>query len=122
MIASCRPWRAANGYAWPAFCQCDRRTAGFTVLELIAVIVLISLVLSAGVERLLYYEERAEKASMESTLAAVKTGLQVRLAELLLTNHQSAVSELETQNPMRWLIEPPANFGGDYRVPAKSGS
>lgn len=121
MNAGCGPRRAAAGCARFAMDLHDQRAAGFTLIELIVVIVLISIISSAGAERLLYYEERAEKASMESTLAAIKTGLQVRLAELLLTNRQSAAAELEAQNPMHWLAEPPANFCGDYRVPAKSG-
>jgi hypothetical protein len=35
-------------------------------------------------ERLRFYQEIAEKASMEATLRQIKTGLQIRLAELII--------------------------------------
>ena len=98
-----------------------RRREGFTLIELILVICLVSVLAVAAAERFLYYQERAEKAAMESVLAGVKMGLQIRMAEMFMTNQQVKASELESENPMRWLQEPPVTYAGEYATPVKSG-
>ncbi len=96
--------------------------AGWTLIELVIVFLVISLLSVAAIDRFLYYQERAEKVTMEATLAAIKMGLQIRLAELIIANRQMAAAELEQENPMRWLDEPPANYVGEYRAPPKAGN
>src|SRR5471030_546096 len=86
----------------------SRYAAGFTMIELILVIVLVSVLAVTAIDRLFYYQERAEKAAVEATLAALKMGLRIRLAELTVTNKQNLAAELERENPVRWLDEPPA--------------
>jgi prepilin-type N-terminal cleavage/methylation domain-containing protein len=97
------------------------RNRGFTLIELVVVIVIISVLATVALRRLTVYQELAEKTAMESTLRIIKTGLQIRLAELIIANRQSQAKQLETSNPMRWLVEPPANYGGTYRQPAEGG-
>jgi len=99
-----------------------RKSSGFTLLELIVVICLAGILAAIAVERLLFYQELAEKAAMESVLAGTKMGLQIRMAELIIANNQSRVTELETDNPMRWLQEPPGSYGGEYRAPLHGGN
>ena len=96
--------------------------AGFTLIELILVLLVVCLLSATAIDRYLYYQERAEKLAMEATLAAIKMGLQIRLAELIITNRQTVAAELERENPIRWLDEPPANYAGEYRVPPKAGN
>jgi hypothetical protein len=73
--------------------------------------------------RLAYYHEALERAAMESTPRGIKTGLQVRLAELIIANREGEARELETQDPIRWLDEGrPANYGGAYREPAEAAN
>ena len=98
------------------------KKTGFTLIELILVICIVSVLAVAAAERFLYYQERAEKAAMDATLAAFKMGLQIRLAELIITNRQMAAGDLERDNPLRWLDEPPANYDGEYRASPKPGN
>ena len=58
---------------------------------------------------------------MDSTLRTIKTGLQIRLAELIVTNRQSQAAQLETEDPIRWLDDKPPNYGGSYRTPPDAG-
>jgi prepilin-type N-terminal cleavage/methylation domain-containing protein len=95
--------------------------AGFTLFELVVVISVAGLIAVIAAGRFLYWEERAEKAAMDLMLAEIKLGLQVRLAEMLMTNQQSQAAVLETQNPLRWLENPPANYAGDYAPPVRPG-
>lgn len=96
-------------------------TNGFSLLELVMAIALIGAIAMFALDRLLFYQERTEKIAMESTLALVNMGLQVRLSELIMSNRQMRVAELELENPMRWLDPPPSNYAGEYVVPAKRG-
>jgi prepilin-type N-terminal cleavage/methylation domain-containing protein len=98
------------------------RRGGFTLLELVVVICIASVIATVFVDRLRYYQERAEKASMDLVLARTKMGLQIRMAELIMTRRQKQVVELETENPMRWLEEPPSNYAGEYSSAAVPGN
>lgn len=95
---------------------------GFTLIELIVVIVVISVLATLAADRLFYYRERAEKAMMDETLELVKMGLRVRMAELVVSNRSTEIPQLQRQNPMRWMDEPPAGYAGEYVKPAKPGS
>jgi general secretion pathway protein G len=98
-----------------------RRGGGFSMLELALVVFVVGILVAVAVERFLFYQERTEKIAMESTLALVKMGVQLRLAELMVGNRQSLAVALESENPMRWLDPPPANYAGEYSAPIKSG-
>lgn len=97
------------------------RGGGFTLFELMVVIVIFSMLVAVLLNRLGYYLELAEKAAMESTLRAIKTGLQTRLAELIITRRQAETSMLEVEDPTRWLEQKPPNYAGAYREPAEPG-
>ncbi|HXF66692.1 MAG TPA: type II secretion system protein [Burkholderiales bacterium] len=100
----------------------EPRTRGFTLLELAAAIVLIGALAAVLLNRLAFYQEMAEKAAMEATLRTIKTGLQIRLAELILTNRQAEAERLEAEDPVLWLDEKPPNYGGPYREPPERGT
>ncbi len=98
------------------------RARGFTLIELIVVVIIVSVLAGAALQRYSVYQELAERAAMEATLRMVKTGLQIRLAELIIANRQAQAGVLERSNPMEWLADKPANYGGDYRHPARGGN
>jgi prepilin-type N-terminal cleavage/methylation domain-containing protein len=91
-----------------------RASRGFTLIELMVAIAIIAIAVALLLNRLAYHQEMAEKAAMEAVLRAVKTGLQVRLAELIATRRQGQAAVLETEDPMRWLDARPDNYGGVY--------
>lgn len=90
------------------------RLRGFTLFELAVVIVIIATLAATFLSRFEHYEGLAEKAAMDATLRIVKTGLQIRLAELIVANRQGEAGALETTDPMQWLEPRPANYGGAY--------
>jgi prepilin-type N-terminal cleavage/methylation domain-containing protein len=98
------------------------RGRGFSLFELIIAIIVASVLATVLLNRLAFYQELAEKAAMESTLRTIKTGLQIRLAELIVTNRQGLATEIETEDPVRWLDDKPPNYRGAYRAPAEPGS
>jgi type II secretory pathway pseudopilin PulG len=98
-----------------------RFARAFTVLELVVVIVVVGAVGLFGIDRLYYYQELSEKAAMDATLASFKMGLQIRSAEIAISNRASGAGALDRENPVRWLDAPPPNYGGEYRAPAAAG-
>jgi prepilin-type N-terminal cleavage/methylation domain-containing protein len=98
------------------------RSRGFTLVELVVVILVFAVLITALLARLSRYQEMAEKAAMESTLRTIKTGLQVRLAELIITSREAEARVLETEDPTRWLDTRPPNYGGLYRDPRRPGT
>ena len=95
---------------------------GFTLVELGVCISIIAVLAAVLLDRLAFYKEMAEKAAMESTVRIIKTGLQIRLAELIITNRQAQAATLEADDPMQWLDARPANFGGAYGEPLRRGT
>jgi prepilin-type N-terminal cleavage/methylation domain-containing protein len=99
----------------------SRRPAGFTLVELAVAIAVIAVAAALLLNRLAYHQEMAEKAAMESVVRAVKTGLQLRLADLIATHRQAQAAVLEVEDPMRWLDARPDNYGGAYGAGAERG-
>lgn len=95
---------------------------GFTLIELIIALIILSVLATASEQRLAVYQELAEKATMDATLSIIKTGLQIRLAQLIIDNRQREAVSLEKTNPMAWLSEKPANYLGAYRRPPEGRS
>jgi general secretion pathway protein G len=95
---------------------------GFTLVELAVAICIIAVLATALLNRLGYYKEMAEKAAMESMVRIIKTGLQIRLAELIVTNRQAQAAALEVGDPTQWLDPRPANYGGAYGESLQRGT
>lgn len=98
------------------------RTLGFTLFELVVVIIVVSVVGTLFLHRLRLYQEMAERVAMESTVRLIKTGLQIRLAELIIENRQGEAAQLETEDPTQWLDVRPRNYAGDYRASPAPGN
>jgi general secretion pathway protein G len=99
-----------------------RRPRGFTLFELVVCILIFSALATVLLGRLGFYQEMAEKAAMESTARVIKTGLQIRLAQLIIANRQAEAGVLEAADPVQWLESKPGNYGGAYHDTVPSGA
>jgi prepilin-type N-terminal cleavage/methylation domain-containing protein len=91
-----------------------RATRGFTLLELVVVVCIVAIAAAKLLHWLLYYQEQAEKAVMESTVAAMQSGLTLRASALLIRGTPADINALNGRNPMEWLAERPASYVGAY--------
>jgi len=91
-----------------------RRCEGFTLLEFGVVAVILGIVAAVLLDRLRYYQEAAEKADMEYTVAALKSALRLQVSTLMVEGRMGECSKLAQQNPMDWLQQKPANYFGEF--------
>lgn len=94
-----------------------RRFRGFSLLELMVAAVLIGIVVTVLLDRLLYYQEAAEKASMDYTVRTIESALRMRMATLLIEGRTQEYASLARENPMDWLSEKPGNYAGQFKGP-----
>ena len=92
-----------------------RRVVGFSLLELVIVIVLISVLLAVAIDRLLAMKAMAERGALEQVVGTIRSGITIRLAELMVRN-KDAMS-LAGTNPMLLLSERPQNYLGELFAP-----
>jgi general secretion pathway protein G len=89
----------------------------FTLLQF-ALVVLVSSVLSAvALNRYEYYREQAEMTAAREVVAALRTSLQVRTAQLASTGAQEELRKLASANPIKLLLWKPENYLGEYYAP-----
>jgi|GEM_PF-961211 len=101
--------------------QRRRPPRGFTLLELIAVTSAVALMSGILLDRILVYQEMAERVSMQQVVRSLRISLQLQVANLIAKNRIEALPKLAEQNPMVWLAQPPDNYAGEF-VSARQGS
>jgi len=94
------------GRKWP-------KHRGFSLFELLVVIVIVSILMIIAISRLLALQVDAERVTMESTVGALRSGLGIKVAESIVKHKVSALPAYEDSNPMNLLAEVPRNYLGE---------
>lgn len=90
--------------------HCNR---GFSLLELVIVIVIISVLLVLAISRLLALQVDAERVTMETVAGTLRSALGMKVAESIVRSKVADLNLLEGSNPMYLLAEPPRNYLGE---------
>ncbi|MGC2519923.1 MAG: hypothetical protein WA373_12550 [Burkholderiales bacterium] len=90
---------------------------GFSRFEFFVAAGVISLIAALLLDRLLGYQEYAERTAMELTVVNMRSGLRLRTAELMTQDRLHEVGKLINENPVRWLETPPPNYLGELAHP-----
>jgi general secretion pathway protein G len=95
-----------------------RRSAkGFSLFELVAVIVIVMIMSGLFLNRVVFYQEQAEKTAMTEVVGALQSALVVQYGQVLTHGQSSDVPFLATDNPMNWLQKKPRNYAGEFYDP-----
>ena len=86
---------------------------GFTLLELVVVIVVISILGLFAIDRILVLRLAAEQASVKQLVGTIKSALGLEVARLALDGNLSAVAKLNNTNPILLLSQSPSNYIGE---------
>ena len=87
--------------------------AGFSLLELVIVIVIISVLLVLAISRLLALQVDAERVTMESVAGILRSALGIKVADSIVQMKVADLPALEGSNPMDLLAETPRNYLGE---------
>lgn len=90
---------------------------GFTLIELIVVIIIIATLMGFFMNRVLFYQEQAEKVAMEGVAGAVQSALTIQYGQLLTRGKSSDMAVLVQDNPMHWMQKKPSNYAGEFYEP-----
>ena len=93
------------------------REHGSSLFEFFIAAGVISVIAVLLLDRLLSYQEYAEKAAMELTVVNMRSGLRLRTAELMTQDRLHELGKLINENPLRWLETPPPNYLGELARP-----
>ena len=86
---------------------------GFTLLELIVVIIIISILGLFAVDRIWSLRIAAEQAAVTRIVGNIRSALGLEVARLALDGKMSDVAKLEDSNPISLLAQVPANYIGE---------
>lgn len=95
---------------------------GISRFELLGSVTIILVLVSVLLHRLVRYQEIARTAVMEMTVSNMRSGLRLRVAELMMADRATEIAQLVGQNPVTWLDSPPANYGGDLTTTEAVGT
>ena len=86
---------------------------GFTLLELVVVIIIISILGIFAIDRIFVIRIAAEQASVKQIIGTIKSALGLEVARLVLGGNMLAVAKLEKTNPILLLSQAPNNYLGE---------
>jgi prepilin-type N-terminal cleavage/methylation domain-containing protein len=89
--------------------------AGFSLLELAVVIVIVGILVSVVLDRLLPLIGRAERAAFLQTQADLQSALLLEAAERITSGESNRLAELAAGDPMRLFLRPPLNYLGSLK-------
>jgi general secretion pathway protein G len=92
----------------------SQRPKGFTLIELIVVIAIISTLTGVLLTRVWFYQEQAEKAAMQQVAGALQSSLILQYSQLLARDQTNEIKNLISGNPIHLLMRPPKNYVGEF--------
>jgi len=90
---------------------------GFTLIELIIVVTIIVVLMGFFFNRVLFYQEQAEKTAMENVVGTIQSALTMQYGQILTRGKPSDVPALAQDNPMNLLQKTPRNYSGEFYDP-----
>jgi prepilin-type N-terminal cleavage/methylation domain-containing protein len=91
-----------------------RAERAFSLLELLIVIVIVSVLLVVAIERLLVLRYEAERVTVQSVIAALRSALYVEFAAAAASGQLSRADTARGSNPMHRLAEKPDTYAGEF--------
>ena len=94
--------------------RATRKQTGFTMLELVIVIIIISVLLAIGIEKLIKLQVQAERAGMENIIGTLQSALALTISEHIAQDKLQDLEKYIGTNPMGLLANPPLNYTGSF--------
>lgn len=90
---------------------------GFSLLELVIVIIIISLLFAVAVDKMLALRVDAERVAMENLLGTLRSALGITVAGHIAKGSINELATLAGSNPLDRLSQKPNNYRGAFNAP-----
>jgi prepilin-type N-terminal cleavage/methylation domain-containing protein len=94
-----------------------QRTRGFSLVELLVVVIAIGILSGALLDRVLPLIGRAQRTAFMQVKAELQTALLLAAADKITRGEAAKLQSLADANPMTLLLTPPANYVGSFAWP-----
>ena len=85
---------------------------GFSLLELVVVIIIISVLLAVAIDRLMRLQVVAERAAMETVIGHLQSAIGLTISEHIAKDRIPELTKYIDSNPMALLADTPVNYLG----------
>jgi MSHA pilin protein MshA len=89
------------------------RSRGFTLLELIVVIIIIALLLKVAIDKMLGYMVDAERVAVQGVVGGLRSAMTIEVAYRIMKDRSDSLADLVGTNPMKLAAEVPDNYLGE---------
>lgn len=86
---------------------------GFTLLELVVVVIVVSLLFLAALDKMWMLQTTAERATMEYNVGALRSALALQFVNRIVRKDEEGIRLLAGSNPMTMLNQVPGNYLGE---------
>lgn len=84
------------------------------MLELVIVIIIISVLLAIGINKLMKLQVQAERAAMENTIGTLQSAIALTISEHIARDRLPQLKKYIGANPMGLLASQPLNYTGSF--------
>lgn len=81
------------------------------------VIIILAVMMGLFIDRVLLYQEQAEKTAMEGVASAIQSALVIQYGRIMTRGKPSDMLPMAQDNPMNWLQKKPYNYAGEFYDP-----
>jgi type II secretory pathway pseudopilin PulG len=94
-----------------------RSERGFSLLELLVIVVVVSVLFVVAIDRLLALPVEAERVTVQSIAGALRSALYIEVVGAAARGRMAQLETAGGSNPMLRLSEKPDNYAGEYFGP-----
>jgi len=88
--------------------------SGFSMLELVVVIIIISVLLAIGISKLMKLQVQAERSAMENVIGTLQSAIALTISEHIAKDQIPQLRKYIGSNPMALLATQPINYKGSF--------
>ena len=92
----------------------NQQQEGFSLLELVVVIIIISVLLAIAIDRLMKLQVVAERAAMETVIGHLQSAIGLTISEHIAKDRIPELNNYIDSNPMALLADTPVNYLGSF--------